>query len=63
VKRPNRKYQYTNRGIIAGRVATPSPPQAVFIALAFRQSWRTLRLGSPKIERIRAIGYSVFKLL
>jgi len=29
VKRSNRKYHYTNRRIIAGRVAIPAPPQLV----------------------------------
>jgi len=29
VKRSNRKYQYTNQEIIAGRVAMPAPPQLV----------------------------------
>lgn len=60
--RSNRKFHYTNRGIIAGRVAIPAPPQMMFTAPAFRQSWRTLRLGSPSTERIRANGYSIFKV-
>jgi hypothetical protein len=34
VKRSNRKYQYTNQEIIAGRLAISALPQSVFIAHA-----------------------------
>lgn len=38
------------------------PAAMVFVALTFRLSWRTLRLGSSTIECFRAIGYSIFNV-
>jgi len=50
-----RKYHCTKRGIVAEQTAKVCLSLSVFVARAFRQSWRT-RAGSPVIERIRVIG-------